>query len=154
ALGEETMLIEELDGFVAGLLVCPELIMPGEWLPIVWNPDGGDREPAFDDIDHVNRVIALVMGDYNDIARTLMEQPDRYGPLLPVDKRNGDIIWQLWIDGFEKAVALRPKAWESLLNADLDTETAICGMLGLVGVANSDENLSEKESDTLSEAAP
>ena len=26
ALGEETMLLEELDGFIAGLLVCPELI--------------------------------------------------------------------------------------------------------------------------------
>jgi uncharacterized protein len=28
ALGEETMLIEELDGFIAGLLVCPDLISP------------------------------------------------------------------------------------------------------------------------------
>ncbi len=39
ALGEETMLIEELDGFIAGLLVCPDLIKPGEWLPIVWGQD-------------------------------------------------------------------------------------------------------------------
>jgi uncharacterized protein len=31
ALGEETMLLEELDGFIAGLLVCPDLIKPGEW---------------------------------------------------------------------------------------------------------------------------
>jgi yecA family protein len=37
ALGEETMLLEELDGFIAGLLVCPDLIKPGEWLPIIWN---------------------------------------------------------------------------------------------------------------------
>jgi uncharacterized protein len=29
ALGEEAMLIEELDGFIAGLLVCPDLIKPG-----------------------------------------------------------------------------------------------------------------------------
>ena len=35
ALGEEAMIIEEFDGFVAGLLVCPELISPGEWLPTV-----------------------------------------------------------------------------------------------------------------------
>ena len=35
ALGEETMLLEELHGFIAGLLVCPDLIKPGEWLPIV-----------------------------------------------------------------------------------------------------------------------
>ena len=43
ALGEETMLIEELDGFIAGLLVCPDLIKPGEWLPIIWNRDGAIR---------------------------------------------------------------------------------------------------------------
>jgi hypothetical protein len=42
ALGEETMLIEELDGFVAGLVVCPDLIKPSEWLPIVWGQDSDD----------------------------------------------------------------------------------------------------------------
>src|SRR5260370_14427651 len=46
ALGEETMLLEELDGFIAGLLVCPDLIKPGEWLPIVWNRDSADHQPA------------------------------------------------------------------------------------------------------------
>jgi uncharacterized protein len=29
----EAMLLTELDGFLAGILVCPDLIMPGEWLP-------------------------------------------------------------------------------------------------------------------------
>jgi len=61
ALGEETMLIEELDGFVAGLLVCPDLIKPGDWLPIIWNRDGDDQQPAFDNLDDVNRVLGLIM---------------------------------------------------------------------------------------------
>ena len=51
ALGEETMLLEELDGFIAGLLVCPDLIKPGEWLPIVWNRDSADQQPASDNLD-------------------------------------------------------------------------------------------------------
>ena len=50
AIGEETMLLEELDGFTAGLLVCPDLIKPGEWLPIVWNRDSPDQQPAFDNL--------------------------------------------------------------------------------------------------------
>ena len=110
ALGEETMLIEELDGFIAGLLVCPDLIKPGEWLPIVWDRDNRDPQPAFDNLDHANRVLGLIMEHYNDIARALMERPDRYSPLFPVDQRNGDILWELWIEGFEKAVKLRPAA--------------------------------------------
>ena len=81
ALGEETTLLEELDGFIAGLLVCPDLIKPGEWLPIIWDRDSTDQQPAFQDLDHVNRVLGLVMEHYNSVARTLMERPDRYSPL-------------------------------------------------------------------------
>ncbi len=40
ALNEEAMLLEVLDGFIAGLLVCPELIMPSEWLRWVWDSEG------------------------------------------------------------------------------------------------------------------
>jgi uncharacterized protein len=81
------MLLEELDGFIAGLLVCPELIKPSEWLPIVWGSEGED-EPAFDSLDHLNRVLGLVMEHYNDLVRTLIERPDRYGPLFAIDKRH------------------------------------------------------------------
>jgi uncharacterized protein len=121
ALGEETMLIEELDGFIAGLLVCPDLIKPSEWLPAVWSRDSGDALPAFDNLDHVNRVLGLIMEHYNSVARTLMECPDRYSPLFPVDERNGDILWELWIEGFDKAFQLRPAAWQKLLGADAGT---------------------------------
>ena len=38
----EAMLVSELDGFLAGILVCPDLMMPSEWLPLVW----GDEEDA------------------------------------------------------------------------------------------------------------
>ena len=44
------MLLEELDGFIAGLLVCPELIKPSEWLSVVWGSEGED-DPAFDSLD-------------------------------------------------------------------------------------------------------
>ena len=40
-LGEDAMVLEELDGFVAGILVCPEMIPPSDWLPLVWNSEGG-----------------------------------------------------------------------------------------------------------------
>jgi len=32
--GEEAMLLEELDGFIADLLDCPEVIPPSEWPPL------------------------------------------------------------------------------------------------------------------------
>jgi len=154
ALGEETMLIEELDGFIAGLLVCPDLIKPGEWLPTVWGQDRADLQPAFDDLDHVNRVLGLLMEHYNDVARTLMDRPDRYSPLFAVDQRNGDILWELWIEGFEKAVNLRPATWQKLLNTDADTATAMRGMLTLADIARGDQRLPRKDRDAFNATAP
>ena len=37
------MTIAELDGYVAALIVCPEVVLPSEWLPGVW---GGEHEFA------------------------------------------------------------------------------------------------------------
>jgi uncharacterized protein len=82
------MLLEELDGLIAGLLVCPDLIKPGEWLPIIWNRDSAEPQPAFQDLDHVNRVLGLVMEQYNSVARTLMERPDRYSAADSTKRRH------------------------------------------------------------------
>jgi hypothetical protein len=63
------------------------------------------------------------MKHYNGVARTLNKRPDCYGPLFAVDERHNDILWELRIVGFEKAVKPRPAAWQRLLTAD--TETAL-----------------------------
>ena len=152
ALGEDSMLLEELDGFVAGLLACPELIVPGDWLPVVWHEDSTDQAPVFENLDHANRVLGLVMEYYNSVARTLLGRPDRYSPLFSVDTRNGDVLWELWIEGFEKAIALRPAAWKKLLDADVDTAAAMSGMLMLADIARGDKQV--KDGDILSAAAP
>jgi uncharacterized protein len=152
ALGDDAMLLEELDGFIAGLLACPELIMPGDWLPVVLHEDSADQQPVFEGLDHANRVLGLVMEHYNNVARTLMECADRYSPLFSVDTRNGDVLWELWIEGFEKAVALRPAAWKKLLAADVDTAAAMSGMLMLADIARGKKEV--KNRDTLIAAAP
>ncbi|MFC5505979.1 UPF0149 family protein, partial [Bosea massiliensis] len=66
-LDEEAMLIEELDGFIAGLLVCPQMIPPSAWLPWVWNSADAKGEPVFESLDHANKVMGLVMAYYNDV---------------------------------------------------------------------------------------
>ncbi|MFC0242446.1 UPF0149 family protein [Rhodopseudomonas telluris] len=133
ALGPDAMLVEELDGFVAGLLVCPEQIKPGDWLPAVWN--GDDESSPFTDLAHANRVFALIMAHYNSVAATLFERPERYHPLLPVDTESGDVVWEVWVDGFAAAVSLRPQAWQCLQDADKATVEALEGLVGLVEIS-------------------
>jgi hypothetical protein len=72
--------------------------------------------------------------------------------LFSVDTRNGDILWELWIEGFEKAVALGPAAWKKLLDADVDTAAAMSGMLLLADIARGEKEVQDR--DTLMAAAP
>jgi uncharacterized protein len=95
---------------------------------------------------HLEPELGLVMEHYNDVARTLIERPDRYGPRFAVDKRHNEILWEIWVAGFEKAIKLRPPAWQKLLTADHETAQAMSGLLTLADV--------DRRVDALTAAAP
>jgi len=105
AVTDDCMMLSELDGFLAGVIVCPDLIMPSEWMPMVWGEDG----PVFDSMEQAQSINDAIMGLYNDIIPQLDQ--GRYAPLFDVDTRNDEVIWAIWIEGFHKALTLRPDAW-------------------------------------------
>ena len=39
---DDRMGLSDLDGFLTGIVVGPELILPSEWLPVIW----GGQEPS------------------------------------------------------------------------------------------------------------
>ena len=55
---EDSMGLSDLDGFLAGVVVGPELVMPSEWLPRVW----GGEEPAFESIDEARSILGTIIG--------------------------------------------------------------------------------------------
>jgi len=138
ALGDDVMVLEEFDGFVAGLLVCPELIRGGDWIAAAFG-FGGGKSP-FTDIDHANAMLALVQDYYNSVVVTLLESPEDYSPLMPIDEQSGEVIWELWIDGFAAAVELRPEAWQTLLKSGGAPGRAMRGLAMLIELAR-DEDL-------------
>ena len=101
ALPGEPMLASTLDGFVAGLLVCPTLILPGEWLPEVWSADAAmDPAPVFETEQQAKDVTRLIMAHYNAVARALRAGRGRYEVVYDVATRNDDTMWEIWIEGF------------------------------------------------------
>ena len=76
----EGMRLVEFDGYVAALIVCPEMILPSEWLPPVWGVDG-----VFEHIGAAEDIVGAVMGHYNRVAQALAEDPEAYAPVLQID---------------------------------------------------------------------
>ena len=55
-----------LDGFLVGVLLQPELVVPSTWLPYVFDAEGGAS--ALPDIDTARKVTELIMRRYNELA--------------------------------------------------------------------------------------
>jgi uncharacterized protein len=150
-LDGEAMLVSELDGFVAGILVCPDLIMPSEWLPWVWGGDE-DTEPVFENAQQAEQLVSLVMEHYNATAHDL--QAGRYAPVFEVDTRHDETLWELWIEGFEAAVQLRPDSWAAVLRGGEEARIALSGLVLLIAIAHGESDLTEPEVQELTEQAP
>jgi uncharacterized protein len=150
-IDSDTMLVSELDGFVAGILVCPDVIMPSEWLPLIWGGNE-DAAPAFENARQAEQLMGLVMEHYNATANDL--HSGRYAPVFEVDPRHDEVLWELWIEGFETAMQLRPESWAVLLQSDEETRTALAGLITLTKINQGDSGLPEDQIEELTQKAP
>ena len=147
----DAMCVSELDGYVAGLLLCPEMVMPSEWLPEVWRLDG---EPEFENMEQAQATIGAVMAHYNRVAENLAGRNKPYEIVLEQVEGDGEPFWEFWIAGFEQAMRLRPEAWRAYFDAD-DTkvEAAFSCMCGLLEMERGESSLPQDRQDELREHA-
>jgi len=155
ALPGEPMLASELDGFLAGILVCPTLVLPGEWLPEVWGSDRtADQSPVFETEQQAKDITEHIMAHYNLVARALLAGRGRYEAVYDVDTRNDDTLWEIWIEGFARAMALRPSGWASIAASDRGTRAALAGLQALTEIADGTSSRPKTEIDELTKMAP
>jgi len=126
--------------------------MPSEWLPLVWGGGDDDAAPVFESPEHAERLVGLVMQHYNATANDLNR--GRFAPVFDVDKRHDEVLWELWIDGFEKAMQLRSQSWAEIADGDEDTRTALAGLIMLADMNRGDSKLPEAEARNLAGIAP
>ena len=106
---EDCMQLSDLDGFLTGIAIGPELVKPSEWLPMVW----GGEEPVFDDVEQARAVLGMIMMRYNEILRVLDTDPEAYAPIF-WEGPDGELIAADWAEGFADAIRLRQAAWQPL----------------------------------------
>ena len=110
---EECLQISDLDGFLAGIVVGPELIMPNEWVPCIWNGE----EPNFKSADHAERIMGIIMSRYNEIIHQLNDEPGEFWPIVH-STPDGTLLAADWVEGFMDAFGLRVDAWDDLFLDD------------------------------------
>ncbi|SEP86469.1 uncharacterized protein SAMN05428969_1255 [Devosia sp. YR412] len=150
-LGDDGMLLSELDGYLCGIAAGPELVAPETFLPLVWGGEDFDV-PAVNQAE----LTSAVMARYEQINTELAEA--RYEPLYELDEEDG-VIWEVWIAGFEAAIGLSFDAWEKLLQSHKESQAqeAAFGIMSLLAASDpaiSDEDAKDPEMIKLQQDAP
>ena len=154
---EESMDISTLDGFLTAIVCGPKTIMPSEWMRWVWDMEGGEDAPEFEDQAQAQRILGFLMRHMNDIAQTLNQASEQYEPLLMENPNGGDPIPILdeWCSGFMKGVNLDSEGWLPVIAGKPDWMSTIL----LYGTEEGWEtlkkkNLSLNEHKALAEGLP
>ena len=145
------MTLSELDGYVVGVLACPDMIPPSEWLPLVWGETG---EAEFPDQKTAAETIDAVMAHYNSVAETITRSL-WVEPIYEVDPNSDEVMWEPWVDGFTRAMRLRSEAWERLLDqADEETRTTMIFVMALQDIYTGQSKFTDEEIDEIDLEAP
>jgi uncharacterized protein len=128
--------------------------MPGEWLPMVWGSVSKDAATVFENTKQVEQLVELIMERYDAVAADLQHGPGHYAPSFDVDTRHDEILWELWIDGFDTALQLRPGAWARLRGGDAGARSALAGLVTLVQIDRGESALPKEQVDDPTAKAP
>ena len=140
-LGDDGMTLSELDGFLCGVSTSPDPIPADEWLPLIWGGEDFDV-PAVDQAE----LVALVTARHDEINAELAES--RYEPLYEVDDEDDaadDVLWEIWVVGFEAAMSLRLAGWEKLLKSHKESQAQEAAFAIMSLLAATDPDLDEAE---------
>ena len=129
----DSMMLSDVDGFLTAIAIGPELIMPTEWLPVIW----GDDEPVFTDEAQMQAVLGGILSRYNQIRREIAN--GTFEPILWSDA-DGTVIGTDWAEGFMQGVSLRATKWERLFRSE-DGAGLIFPILALCGDENGESLL-------------
>ena len=120
----DSMMLSDLDGFLTGIVIGPELVLPSEWMPVIW----GGEAPEFADAAEAKAVLGAIMSRYNEIIRQIAA--DTFAPIFWT--RDGTVIAADWAEGCLQAILLRADAWGPLFKSKRDGHLllpilALCG---------------------------
>ncbi|KAB2891771.1 MAG: UPF0149 family protein [Desulfobulbaceae bacterium] len=119
---DDTFTYDELMGYLFGIAITPDVILPGEWMDQIF----GEEKPVHDSMTQAQEMLGCLMEVYNafsDASRAdTLHLPFN---ILTLKPGQYDAVFA-WVFGFNVALSLRPDIWEpedmSALPEDLTYE--------------------------------
>jgi len=123
----ETLGLEELYGFVFAIVAAPDLVLPSEWIPAIFDAD----EPPFADEAEGVRFHHVVMALYNELNRDVQDAtvhlPGCVEARRPAEANfEKDAPLMKWSSGFAQGHDWLEEAWDVDLPQDVDDELGAC----------------------------
>lgn len=139
--------ISELDGFLTAIVSGPRMIMPSEWVPVMWG--GSGREPAWEREDEFQRFFPLVMQHMNNNSTMLMECPDDFEGLFPQREVDGKIyrVVDDWCEGYLKGVHMDHDGWMKAPKKIIEDHLSV---MHVFGSGEHDDMLDQLSADGIS----
>jgi uncharacterized protein len=116
---DQPLFASEMDGFLCAVISGPQLIPPTEALRWIFDAEAGEQTPQFANPDDAERLMKLVMRQWNHIANSLAD--GSYQPLLMKHERADGAPMTLfadWCAGYMTGVGLDREGWRSLLEGE------------------------------------
>ena len=109
---DTSMDVATLEGFLVTLAIGPDLVMPSDWVPWVWDLYDGEADAQFKDQDEAERIMQLVMRFYNQVLEQFANDPQGFEPIYWRSP-----VWGAteWCEGFLLGTGLTEEAWTPLL---------------------------------------
>jgi uncharacterized protein len=132
---DDSMAVEELDGFCAALACSPLPIPRDEWLPMVLGESPRARAALRGEGD--DAALLAMIERHRVAVAAMLHDGDGFAPVLSYDE-DGRAWGNAWAIGFARAMSLRPDAWAPL-DEDEDYMDALDPVMRLVADAQQDE---------------
>lgn len=110
-LEDRSMDLSTLEGLLVAVVIGPDIVMPGQWMPWVWDMYEGKLGPTFENSEQANQILNLLMRRYNAVVRQFLDAPAGFAPIF-----NFGGHWGVaeWCEGFLLGLRFGESSWGTL----------------------------------------
>jgi yecA family protein len=105
---DTTLSYDELLGYMFGLAITPDMLVPSEWMPIIF---GGDL-PDFSTTEQMEQMTGCLLEVYNNFISDFQDNKLNFPFDIEKLKESQFETLYEWVSGFEEALALREELWD------------------------------------------